>query len=79
MTAAVLAMPSARASRASHQARTGLGRAAAITIATAYTPVYHLGEVNRCPACARSHFHIGRLSVECAFCCTAMPIAGGEA
>lgn len=53
-------------------------RTPAATVAAAYVPVYRLGEHNRCPACSRSHFIVGRSSVECAFCQTAMPIAGGD-
>ena len=40
-----------------------------------YQPLYHLGEVNRCPACGRSHWYVGRLSAECGFCGTAMALA----
>lgn len=35
---------------------------------------YHEGEVNHCPGCGRTHWHIGRLSAECAFCSTALPL-----
>lgn len=49
-------------------------RTPAATVAAAYTPVYRIGEHNRCPACSRQHFHVGRSSVQCAFCDTAMPI-----
>lgn len=31
---------------------------------------------DRCPGCGRQHFHIGRMSAECAFCQTAMSISG---
>jgi hypothetical protein len=30
--------------------------------------------VNHCPGCGRSHWIIGRLSAECAFCSTALPL-----
>jgi hypothetical protein len=30
---------------------------------------------DRCPECGRAHWHVGRLSVECAFCATALPLA----
>ena len=40
-----------------------------------YILVYREGEVNRCPGCGRSHWHIGRISAECAFCATAIPLA----
>lgn len=39
-----------------------------------YHAVYHHGEVNHCPGCSRTHWLIGRLSAECAFCSTALPL-----
>jgi hypothetical protein len=39
-----------------------------------YHAVYHDGEVNHCPGCGRTHWLIGRLSAECAFCSTALPL-----
>lgn len=39
-----------------------------------YHVVYRENEVNHCPGCGRSHWHIGRLSAECAFCATALPL-----
>ena len=39
-----------------------------------FQPVYHSGEVNHCPGCGRTHWYIGRLSAECAFCETALPL-----
>lgn len=36
---------------------------------------YHPGRENRCPGCGRSHWLIGRLLAECAFCATALPLA----
>ena len=41
--------------------------------ARGYHAVYHEGEVNHCPGCGRTHWLIGRLSAECAFCSTALP------
>ena len=35
---------------------------------------YRAGQVNHCPACGRSHWIIGRLLAECAFCETALPL-----
>ena len=43
--------------------------------ARGYHAVYHDGEVNHCPGCGRTHWLIGRLSAECAFCSTALPLA----
>lgn len=35
---------------------------------------YQENEVNYCPGCGRSHWIIGRISAECAFCTTALPL-----
>ena len=40
-----------------------------------YCIVYREDEVNHCPACGRSHWYIGRLSAECGFCSTAIPLS----
>ena len=42
--------------------------------ARGYHAVYHDGEVNHCPGCGRTHWLIGRVSAECAFCSTALPL-----
>lgn len=42
--------------------------------ARGYHAAYREGEVNHCPGCGRSHWFIGRLSAECAFCSTALPL-----
>lgn len=39
-----------------------------------YGPLYHSGETNHCPGCGRSHWIVGRISAECAFCSTALPL-----
>ncbi len=39
-----------------------------------YSPIYHPGEVNRCPGCLRSQWLVGRSTAECAFCGTALPL-----
>jgi hypothetical protein len=39
-----------------------------------YHAVYHDGEINHCPGCGRTHWLIGRVSAECAFCTTALPL-----
>ena len=36
--------------------------------------VYRANESNHCPGCGRSHWYIGRLSAECGFCGTALPL-----
>src|SRR4051794_27907455 len=40
-----------------------------------YHAVYREHEVNHCPGCGRTHWIIGRISAECAFCATALPLA----
>lgn len=40
-----------------------------------YMVLYHHGESNRCPCCARSNWLVGRSVAECAFCETALPLA----
>jgi hypothetical protein len=39
-----------------------------------YHVAYRAHEVNHCPGCGRSHWIIGRLLAECAFCSTALPL-----
>ena len=49
-----------------------------------YNAVYRHHETNYCPGCGRTHWLIGRIMAECAFCATALPlenapmIAGGQ-
>lgn len=40
-----------------------------------YFAAYRRDQVNHCPGCGRSHWWIGRVSAECAFCKTALPFA----
>lgn len=37
--------------------------------------VYRTNTSNHCPGCGRSHWYIGRVSAECGFCGTAIPLA----
>jgi hypothetical protein len=37
--------------------------------------IYRVNEANHCPGCGRSHWYIGRVSAECGFCGTAVPLA----
>lgn len=37
--------------------------------------VYRANDSNQCPGCGRSHWYIGRISAECGFCGTAVPLA----
>lgn len=39
-----------------------------------YHIAYRDDQVNHCPGCGRSHWYIGRLSAECGFCGTALPL-----
>src|SRR5690349_18861405 len=39
-----------------------------------YHVAYREDEVNHCPGCGRSHWYVGRLSAECGFCGTALPL-----
>lgn len=49
-----------------------------------YHITYQTERTNNCPGCNRTHWYIGRMSAECAFCGTALPleaapgIAGGQ-
>jgi hypothetical protein len=40
-----------------------------------YHAAYRDDEVNHCPGCGRTHWIIGRVSAECAFCSTALALA----
>jgi hypothetical protein len=39
-----------------------------------YHAVYREGAVNHCPGCGRTHWYLGRMLAECAFCATALPL-----
>ena len=39
-----------------------------------YYAVYRENEVNHCPGCGRTHWHVGRALAECGFCATALPL-----
>jgi hypothetical protein len=36
--------------------------------------ISYKGDGQDCPGCGRSHWHVGRMLAECAFCGTAIPI-----
>jgi hypothetical protein len=44
------------------------------SFAKGYSPLYHVGETNRCPSCTRQHWIVGRMVAECAFCGMALPL-----
>jgi hypothetical protein len=39
-----------------------------------YSVAYRENEVNHCPGCGRTHWYVGRISAECGFCATALPL-----
>jgi hypothetical protein len=43
---------------------------------TGYRVQYRADETNHCPGCGRSHWLVGRVTAECAFCGTALAIRG---
>lgn len=43
--------------------------------ARGYHAAYREDAVNHCPGCGRTHWIIGRVSAECAFCSTALLLA----
>jgi hypothetical protein len=47
------------------------------TANSGYRIAFRPGEHNVCPACGQSHWTIGRMTAECAFCATALPINNG--
>lgn len=40
-----------------------------------FRPAYRDDVVNHCPGCGRSNWLVGRVTAECAFCSTALPLA----
>lgn len=53
------------------------GRSIASDVAArGYHVAYRENQVNHCPGCGRSHWYVGRLSAECGFCGTALPLVG---
>lgn len=47
------------------------------TAHSGYRVAFRPGEHNSCPGCGQSHWVIGRMTAECAFCATALPINNG--
>lgn len=43
-------------------------------LARPFRVVYHHQDSNHCPACGRQHWIVGRVTAECAFCETALPL-----
>lgn len=46
--------------------------------ARGFSPLYRENETNHCPGCGRTHWIIGRVTAECAFCTTALPLEVGR-
>ena len=40
-----------------------------------YQVLFRPNETNRCPGCGRANWYVGRLTAECGFCQTALPLA----
>lgn len=49
-------------------------RITTFTPARSFMLTYRENEVNVCPGCSKSHWHIGRVSVECHFCGVVLPL-----
>ena len=43
-----------------------------------FRPMYHTDAVNYCPGCGHVQWYVGRISAECAFCATALPLQGSS-
>lgn len=39
-----------------------------------YCVTYRPDTINFCPSCGRTHWIVGRITAECAFCATALPL-----
>jgi hypothetical protein len=48
---------------------------AKVNIHRGFALLYHADVVNHCPACGHTHWHIGRMVAQCAFCETALPLS----
>ncbi|VXC82809.1 hypothetical protein [Sphingomonas sp. AX6] len=42
-----------------------------------YRIAYYAHEINHCPGCGKSHWLMGRMTAECAYCSTALPLNEG--
>lgn len=59
-----------------HSPRTGrsIDRNPVQPAARGYHVMFRNGAQNVCPGCGGSHWHVGRVTAECAHCLTALPI-----
>ncbi|MBR0552635.1 hypothetical protein [Stakelama marina] len=44
---------------------------------TGYRIAYRMHETNHCPGCGKTQWVVGRMTAECSFCHTALPINEG--
>ena len=51
-----------------------IGTGAKPQIAYSYAPLYRGEEANHCPGCGRQHWIVGRMTAECGFCGSALPL-----
>ncbi|ANI79522.1 hypothetical protein EP837_03128 [Sphingobium sp. EP60837] len=54
--------------------RTAAFNGAGTEFRLAYIPLYRDDEENHCAGCGRQHWIIGRMTAECGFCGTALPL-----
>ena len=40
-----------------------------------YSVLFRVNEINHCPGCGRAQWYVGRITAECVFCNTALPLA----
>lgn len=45
-----------------------------VSMSGGFAILYHAGSDNHCPACGRDQWIIGRVTAQCAFCETALPL-----
>ncbi len=51
-----------------------IGRSVVQPAARGYHVMFRNGAQNMCPGCGGSNWHVGRVTAECAYCLTALPI-----
>lgn len=63
-----------QARQLSPQKRRSIGAGVAQPATRGYHVMFRSGGQNVCPGCGGSHWHVGRVTAECAYCLTALPI-----
>jgi hypothetical protein len=53
----------------------GAGRSGLDLSSRGYQVLFRANECNRCPGCGRAQWYVGRVTAECVFCGTALPLA----